>query len=164
MTDDDVHADRYLIADEVMAEAGFDWYEVSNWATTEAARCLHNELYWRGADWWGAGPGAHSHVGGVRWWNVKHPGAYAAALASGRSPGAGRELLSDEDRRVERILLELRLREGCPLSLLRPDGRTASRRALSEGLLEPGPYDEGRAVLTLRGRLLADAVVRDLVD
>lgn len=93
---------------------------MSNWATSEAGRCLHNELYWRGADWWGAGPGAHSHVGGVRWWNVKHPGAYAAALAGGRSPGAGRELLSDEDRRVERILLELRLVDGVPLSLLAP--------------------------------------------
>ncbi|MDI1453867.1 radical SAM family heme chaperone HemW, partial [Streptomyces sp. ATE26] len=87
MTDDDVHADRYLIAEETLSAAGFDWYEVSNWATSESGRCLHNELYWRGADWWGAGPGAHSHVGGVRWWNVKHPGAYAAALAEGRSPG-----------------------------------------------------------------------------
>ncbi|MGW6744397.1 radical SAM family heme chaperone HemW [Streptomyces sp. NPDC055025] len=164
MTDDDEHADRYLIADAVLAEAGFSWYEVSNWATSEAARCLHNELYWRGADWWGAGPGAHSHVGGVRWWNVKHPGAYAAALAEGRSPGAGREILSAEDRRVERVLLELRLSAGCELSLLRPDGLTASRRALADGLLEPLPYERGRAVLTLRGRLLADAVVRDLVD
>lgn len=164
MTDDDVHADRYLIADEVMAQAGYDWYEVSNWATSEAGRCLHNELYWRGADWWGAGPGAHSHVGGVRWWNVKHPGAYAAALAEGRSPGAGRELLSEEDRRVERILLELRLVDGVPLSLLAPAGLAASRRALSDGLLAPAPYEAGRAVLTLRGRLLADAVVRDLVD
>lgn len=164
MTDDDVHADRYLIADEVLGNAGFSWYEVSNWATSESGRCLHNELYWRGADWWGAGPGAHSHVGGVRWWNVKHPGAYAGALAGGGSPGAGREVLSDEDRRVERILLELRLREGCPLSLLREAGLAASVRARDEGLLESGPYGEGRAVLTLRGRLLADAVVRDLVD
>jgi putative oxygen-independent coproporphyrinogen III oxidase len=164
MTDDDVHADRYLIADSALREAGFDWYEVSNWSTSEAGRCLHNELYWRGADWWGAGPGAHSHVGGVRWWNVKHPGAYAAALADSRSPGAGRELLSPEDRRVERVLLELRLSEGCPLDLLRADGLAAAGRALSDGLLEPGPYAEGRAVLTLRGRLLADAVVRDLVD
>jgi oxygen-independent coproporphyrinogen-3 oxidase len=103
-------------------------------------------------------------VGGVRWWNVKHPGAYAAALAAGKSPGAGRELLSDEDRRVERILLELRLLEGVPLELLKQDGLAASRRALREGLLAGGPYDAGRAVLTLRGRLLADAVVRDLVD
>ncbi|MFJ4413156.1 radical SAM family heme chaperone HemW [Streptomyces sp. NPDC088925] len=164
MTDDDEHADRYLIADELLAKAGFSWYEVSNWATSEPARCLHNELYWRGADWWGAGPGAHSHVGGVRWWNVKHPGAYAAALAEGRSPGAGRELLGEEDRRVERILLELRLSEGCPLDLLLPAGREAAARHLGDGLLDPGAYAKGAAVLTLRGRLLADAVVRDLVD
>ncbi|MFG2527832.1 radical SAM family heme chaperone HemW [Streptomyces sp. NPDC048516] len=164
MTDDDVHADRYLIADERLAAAGFTWYEVSNWATTDAARCRHNELYWTGDDWWGAGPGAHSHVGGVRWWNVKHPGAYAQALSEGRSPGAGRELLSDEDRRVERILLELRLADGCPLDILAPAGARAASSALADGLLQPGPYEAGRAVLTLRGRLLADAVVRDLVD
>ncbi|MER0246146.1 radical SAM family heme chaperone HemW [Streptomyces sp. HSW2009] len=164
MTDDDVHADRYLIAEETLTAAGFAWYEVSNWATTEAGRCRHNELYWRGADWWGAGPGAHSHVGGVRWWNVKHPGAYAQALTEGRSPGAGREVLAAEDRRVERILLELRLSEGCPLDILAPAGASAAARALSDGLLEPAPYARGRAVLTLRGRLLADAVVRDLVD
>ncbi|MYS21532.1 oxygen-independent coproporphyrinogen-3 oxidase [Streptomyces sp. DvalAA-14] len=164
MTDDDVHADRYLIADERLAAAGFSWYEVSNWATTPAGRCTHNELYWTGADWWGAGPGAHSHVGGVRWWNAKHPGAYAQALAEGRSPGAGREILTAEDRRVERILLELRLSAGCPLDLLAAAGSAAAARAVRDGLLEPGPYGEGRAVLTLRGRLLADAVVRDLVD
>ncbi|KAF4407036.1 radical SAM family heme chaperone HemW [Streptomyces lycii] len=164
MTDDDEHADRYLIAEERLTAAGFGWYEVSNWATTEAGRCRHNELYWRGADWWGAGPGAHSHVGGVRWWNVKHPGAYAQALAEGRSPGAGRELLGEEDRRVERILLELRLADGCPLGLLAPAGLRAAGRAVADGLLAPEPYERGRAVLTLRGRLLADAVVRDLVD
>ncbi|BCK71310.1 coproporphyrinogen III oxidase [Streptomyces glebosus] len=164
MTDDDVHADRYLITEERLAAAGFTWYEVSNWATTDAARCRHNELYWTGADWWGAGPGAHSHVGGVRWWNVKHPGAYAQALSEGRSPGAGRELLSAEDRRVERILLELRLVDGCPLEILAPAGARAAARALADGLLEAAPYEAGRAVLTLRGRLLADAVVRDLVD
>ncbi|MFK0168094.1 radical SAM family heme chaperone HemW [Streptomyces sp. NPDC090306] len=164
MTDDDVHADRYLIAEEMLGAAGLHWYEVSNWAAAPDARCLHNELYWRGADWWGAGPGAHSHVGGVRWWNVKHPGAYAAALAAGRSPGAGRELLTDEDRRVERVLLELRLVEGAPLDLLRPDGLAASRRAVAGGLLDPVRHEQGSAVLTLRGRLLADAVVRDLVD
>ncbi|MEU5641673.1 radical SAM family heme chaperone HemW [Streptomyces milbemycinicus] len=164
MTDDDAHADRYLIAEEMLSAAGFRWYEVSNWATSDAGRCRHNELYWRGADWWGAGPGAHSHVGGVRWWNVKHPGAYAQALSEGRSPGAGREVLTDEERRVERILLELRLAEGCPLDLLAPAGAAAAARAVADGLLEPEPYGAGRAVLTLRGRLLADAVVRDLVD
>ena len=164
MTDDDVHADRYLMTEQALLAAGFSWYEVSNWATSDAGRCLHNELYWRGADWWGAGPGAHSHVGGVRWWNVKHPGAYAQALGDGRSPGAGREVLSQEDRRVERILLELRLVEGCELSLLKPAGLAAAEKAVRGGLLEDGPYAQGRAVLTLRGRLLADAVVRDLVD
>ncbi len=166
MTDDDVHADRYLQTEEAMTAAGLDWYEVSNWAAADdpAARCRHNELYWTGADWWGAGPGAHSHVGGVRWWNVKHPGGYAQALAAGRSPGAGREVLSSEDRRVERIMLELRLAEGCPLDLLAPAGAEAAHRAREEGLLEAEAYARGRAALTLRGRLLADAVVRDLVD
>jgi oxygen-independent coproporphyrinogen-3 oxidase len=164
MTDDDEHADRYLIADERLSAAGFGWYEVSNWATAQAARCRHNELYWTGADWWGAGPGAHSHVGGVRWWNVKHPGAYAQALAESRSPGAGREVLGAEDRRVERILLELRLSAGCPLDLLTDTGARAAARAVGDGLLEPAAHAAGRAVLTRRGRLLADAVVRDLTD
>ncbi|MFJ1756865.1 radical SAM family heme chaperone HemW [Kitasatospora sp. NPDC088134] len=164
MIDDDVHADRYLMADQALAAAGYSWYEVSNWATTPEGRCRHNELYWTGADWWGAGPGAHSHVGGVRWWNAKHPAAYAQALAEGRTPALGREVLADEDRRVERILLELRLAEGCPLDLLTAAGRAAADRALADGLLEPVPYAAGRAALTLRGRLLADAVVRDLVD
>ncbi|MFJ8440589.1 radical SAM family heme chaperone HemW [Kitasatospora griseola] len=164
MIDDDVHADRYLMAEQALAAAGYSWYEVSNWATTPEGRCRHNELYWTGADWWGAGPGAHSHVGGVRWWNAKHPAAYAQALAEGRTPALGREVLAGEDRRVERILLELRLIEGCPLDLLTDTGRRAADRALADGLLEPGPYALGRAALTLRGRLLADAVVRDLVD
>ncbi len=164
MTDDDVHADRYLMAEEALTRAGFHWYEVSNWATTPAAHCRHNELYWRGADWWGAGPGAHSHVGGVRWWNVKHPGAYAQTLADSRSPGAARELLTPEDRRIERILLELRLSAGCPLTLLNPTGTTAATQAVTAGLLDPDAHANGQAVLTLRGRLLADAVVRDLVD
>ncbi|MFI1381051.1 radical SAM family heme chaperone HemW [Embleya sp. NPDC020886] len=162
MPDDDVLADRYLMADEAFSGAGLGWYEVSNWAADDAARCRHNELYWTGADWWGAGPGAHSHVGGVRWWNVRHPAAYAQRLAAGVSPGQGRELLTAEDRRVERILLELRLAEGVPLSLLAEVGRKAADRAAGDGLLEP--LGSGRAVLTLRGRLLADAVVRDLVD
>jgi putative oxygen-independent coproporphyrinogen III oxidase len=153
--DDDVLADRYLLAEQALSELG--WYEVSNWGEP----CRHNLGYWRGGDWWGIGPGAHSHVGGVRWWNVKHPTAYAERLRAGLSPGAGRELLSDEDRRVERILLEVRLREGLPLDLLRPAGLAAAQRHAADGLLV---LDPDRARLTLRGRLLADAVVRDLVD
>jgi oxygen-independent coproporphyrinogen-3 oxidase len=152
--DEDVLADRYLMADEALA--GLEWYEVSNWGEP----CRHNVGYWTGGDWWGVGPGAHSHVGGVRWWNAKHPATYAAKLAEGTSPGAGRELLTDEDRRVERILLEVRLRSGLPLDLLEPAGLAAARRYDGDLL----SIDGGRAVLTTRGRLLADAVVRDLVD
>jgi oxygen-independent coproporphyrinogen-3 oxidase len=162
MPDDDVSADRYLMADAMLGEAGFAWYEISNWATSIEARCRHNLLYWRGADWWGVGPGAHSHVGGTRWWNAKHPAAYASRLASGVSPGHAREVLSEADQVVERLMLELRLVSGFPLAEVGRKARPAVARALADGLLDPGPFREGRAVLTLRGRLLADAVVRDL--
>ncbi|HZP51473.1 radical SAM family heme chaperone HemW [Actinocrinis sp.] len=162
--DDDVHADRYVIADEMLTAAGYGWYEVSNWAVSEDARCRHNLLYWNGADWWGVGPGAHSHVAGTRWWNVKHPAAYAQRIAAGQSPGHARELLAGEDRRIERILLELRLIDGLDLALLSPQARAAAGRALGDELLEPLPFADGHAVLTLRGRLLADALVRDLTD
>ncbi|GAA1625254.1 radical SAM family heme chaperone HemW [Actinoplanes couchii] len=159
--EDDVAADRYLAAEAALTEAGFEWYEVSNWSRGgDAGRCRHNMLYWTGADWWGLGPGAHSHVGGVRWWNVKHPSAYAKKLSSGLSPGHARELLSGDDRHMEDVMLRVRLREGIPLN--RVDA-TGAARALADGLLEPGAYDDGRLVLTLRGRLLADAVIRDVL-
>jgi oxygen-independent coproporphyrinogen-3 oxidase len=163
MPDDDVLADRYVIADEVLGAAGFEWYEVSNWARTAAARSRHNLLYWTGGDWWGIGPGAHSHVGGVRWWNVKHPKEYAARLEEGTSPAAARESLTDDQRRVERVLLELRLRDGLSLGLLDAAGLTAATRAADDGLLEPSALADGLGRLTLSGRLLADAVVRDLL-
>jgi oxygen-independent coproporphyrinogen-3 oxidase len=162
--DDDDLADRYLLADEVLAAAGFEWYEVSNWAHGADQRARHNEGYWRGHDWWGFGPGAHSHVGGTRWWNVRHPTAYAGRLAAGASPAHAREVLTDGQRRVEQLLLGIRLREGHPLADLAPAGRAAAGRAVDDGLLEPAAHADGRAALTLRGRLLADAVVRDLVD
>ncbi|MGH3624393.1 MAG: radical SAM family heme chaperone HemW, partial [Sciscionella sp.] len=107
--EEDVLAERYELIDDTLAAAGLRWYEVSNWAASDAARCRHNLGYWTGGDWWGAGPGAHSHVGGVRWWNVKHPARYAAELAAGRSPAAAREVLAESDRRTERVMLELRL-------------------------------------------------------
>jgi putative oxygen-independent coproporphyrinogen III oxidase len=160
---DDVAADRYLAAEAALTAAGFGWYEVSNWATTPAGRCRHNLLYWTGGDWWGLGPGAHSHVGGVRWWNVKHPSAYGRRLADGVSPGHGREILSAEDRHVEDVMLRVRLADGLPLAVLDEVGLAGAGKALAEGLLELGPYQKGLIVLTLRGRLLADAVVRDLL-
>ncbi|MDG4789257.1 radical SAM family heme chaperone HemW [Micromonospora sp. WMMD1102] len=161
--DDDVAADRYLAAEAELSGAGFSWYEVSNWARTPAAACRHNLLYWTGGDWWGLGPGAHSHVGGVRWWNVKHPSSYAARLGAGQSPGEGRELLSAGERHTEEVLLRVRLATGLPLAVLDEPGRAGATRARENGLLDGAAYDAGRAVLTLRGRLLADAVVRDLL-
>ncbi|MFT4288265.1 radical SAM family heme chaperone HemW [Nocardioides sp.] len=151
-------ADKYLLADERLTAAGLRWYEVSNWATGPEARCRHNVLYWTGADWWGVGPGAHSHVGGVRWWNVKHPTAYAARLGAGVSPAQAREELGEEDRRVERVLLELRLATGLPLDVL--DDPVLAQRPVADGL---AVIDGDRLALTRRGRLLADAVVRDLL-
>lgn len=162
MPDDDVAAERYLMADELLAGAGFAWYEVSNWATSEAGQCRHNLLYWTGGDWWAVGPGAHSHVGGTRWWNVKHPAAYAQRLAGGVSPAHAREELTEADRRVERLMLELRLSSGFPLADVDPSVRTAVAQALGTGLLQPEPFKRGRMVLTLQGRLLADALIRDL--
>ena len=162
--DDDLLADRYAQADETLSRSGYAWYEVSNWARGVSARSRHNRLYWTGADWWGVGPGAHSHVGGVRWWNVKHPALYAARLHAGVSPAQAREVLGDRSRRLERLLLGLRLREGLALGELSPSGKDAASRAMTYGLLERQAHAEGRAVLTLRGRLLADAVVRDLAD
>jgi putative oxygen-independent coproporphyrinogen III oxidase len=161
MTDDDDLADKYLLAEERLSAAGYAAYEVSNWARGQDHRCRHNLAYWRGHDWWGAGPGAHSHVGGVRWWNVKHPAAYAARLARGSSPAHARELLAPEDRRVERVLLELRLADGLDLEVLTPTERRRVPDLLARGL---GAVSGDRLVLTLEGRLLADGVVRDLLD
>jgi oxygen-independent coproporphyrinogen-3 oxidase len=161
MPDEDDLADKYQLTDDRLAAAGYGWYEVSNWARTEAAWCRHNLGYWRGADWWGAGPGAHSHVGGVRWWNVKHPAAYADRLGTGASPAHAREELDDETRRVERVLLELRLIEGLDLGVLDTAGREAVPGVVERGLAR---IDEGRLVLTQQGRLLADGVVRELLS
>ncbi|HEX9041415.1 MAG TPA: radical SAM family heme chaperone HemW [Trebonia sp.] len=160
--DDDAMADRYQIADELLGAAGFTWYELSNWAASDKAQCRHNLLYWTGGNWWGFGPGAHSHVGGVRWWNVKHPTAYAARLAAGRSPAAARERLTASEQRMEEIMLRVRLAEGLPLSLLTAAALAGTERMLAMSLIDRAAHAAGRLVLTLRGRLLADAVIRDL--
>ncbi|MDQ2880260.1 MAG: radical SAM family heme chaperone HemW [Actinomycetota bacterium] len=159
--DDDVLAERYEQLDTALSAAGLHWYEVSNWATSAESRCRHNLGYWAGGNWWGIGPGAHSHVGGVRWWNVKHPARYAAVLEAGCSPAAGREVLSSGERYTEQVMLRVRLAAGLPLEVLDAPGRVAADRAIADGLLTAIPDD--RLVLTRRGRLLADAVVRNLL-
>ena len=161
--DDDVAADRYLAAEATLSQAGLSWYEVSNWARGPAHQCRHNLRYWTGGNWWGLGPGAHSHIGGVRWWNVKHPATYADRLAAGRSPGQGREVLTPAQRYTERVMLELRLATGLPLAVLEEAGRHAAEQAVDDGLLSAAGHAAGRAVLTTRGRLLADAVTARLL-
>jgi putative oxygen-independent coproporphyrinogen III oxidase len=158
--DDDVLAARYERIDARLADAGLSWYEVSNWAK-EGAECRHNLGYWDGGDWWGAGPGAHGHVGGVRWWNVKHPARYADQLAAGELPVADSEQLTAEDRHMERVMLTLRLRSGLPVSRLRASEITAAEQAVADGLLS---RVGDRLVLTDRGRLLADGVIRDILS
>ena len=171
--DPDDQADKYLLADELLGEAGYRWYEISNWALDPqdrgVHRARHNMAYWRDQDWWGAGPGAHSHVAGVRFWNAKHPAAYAQRLASGVSPSVGREEPDAEARFLERVMLGVRLAEGLETSVLdaAPDGgaraRTEIAAMIAEGLLDGRAAVAGRLVPTLQGRLLDDAIVRRLV-
>jgi len=167
MPDDDVLAARYEMLDARLSEAGLTWYEVSNWAAADAAglpraeaACRHNEAYWRSDDWWGIGPGAHSHVGGVRWWNQKHPATYAASLADGALPIGGSEILSDDDRHTETVMLALRMREGLPAAALTAAERARAELVIADGLLTRAGQ---RYVLTDRGRLLADGVIRDIL-
>jgi oxygen-independent coproporphyrinogen-3 oxidase len=149
------------MAEERLTAAGHTAYEVSNWSTSPATRCRHNLGYWRGHHWWGIGPGAHSHVAGVRWWNVKHPRAYASRLAAGLSPCQAREVLSPEQRRVERVLLELRLADGLRTSVL----TTAEQERIGDLLTRRlAVLEDGLLILTTTGRLLADGVIRDLLD
>lgn len=176
MPEDDDEAAKYEMADAALAGAGYEWYEISNWAKP-GFECRHNRAYWLDWDWWGAGPGAHSHLGDVRLWNVKHPLAWAGQVASGRLPVAGHEVIDAESRELERVMLGVRLREGLELATCGRTGeddgeagRTPARLVpvvaglVADGLLDPAAALAGRAVLTLRGRLMADTVTRALTD
>lgn len=158
MPGEEVVVDRFDTADRVLADAGLHWYETCSWAVDEAARSRHNLGYWTGGDWWGAGPGAHSHIGGVRWWNALHPRTWASHLDAGRSPAAGREQPTADARELERVMLGLRLADGVALADLTDAGRAAASSKVADGLLERDAHAEGRAVLTRLGRLLADPV------
>ena len=167
--DEDLQADKYELADAMLKAAGYGWYEVSNWAKTDSEtdnRSAHNISYWQSQDWWGYGPGAHSHVGGVRWWNVKHPSAYSAKLAEGISPAAGRETLDDRTRLEERILLEIRFESGLSVDqakAVNPDAGKLIAGFIADELVDPGSALRGTLKLTLKGRLLADSLVRQLL-
>lgn len=159
--DDDIAAERYRIVDETLQAAGFGWYEVSNWAQP-GGECRHNILYWHNHDWWGVGPGAHSHINGMRWWNHKHPATWARALATGENPIADSEVVDAAGQAVERVMLGLRLREGIPTTTLTAEVADRVGVFAAQGLLDASALQHGRLVLTDSGRLLADAVIRDL--
>ena len=163
---DDDHADKYEIAEQMIAAAGFDWYEICNWSKSAATVSRHNLAYWRSNDWWGYGPGAHSHVGGTRWWNVKHPSAYAERLAASESPALARENLDASAKVTERVLLELRLREGISIDYIKSINSQAAKpisHFIADGMVNAEDAIRGQLTLTLKGRLLTDALVRDLL-
>ncbi|MFM5968710.1 MAG: radical SAM family heme chaperone HemW [Micrococcales bacterium] len=164
--DEDLQADKYELADQLLERAGFAWYEVSNWAKSPEQRSRHNLSYWQSQDWWGYGPGAHSHIGGTRWWNVKHPSAYVQRLSALTSPAHSREVLGDDVRAEERILLEIRTVDGLAVELAKQVNPNASRviaQAIADQLIDAKAALQGLLLLTLKGRLLADALVRDLI-
>lgn len=164
MPDDDDLADRYERIDAALSQIGFSWYEVSNWAKP-GGQCRHNMLYWRDGNWWGAGPGAHSHLDGTRFYNVKHPARYAATISGGELPIKDSEGLTAEDRHTEKIMLGLRLAEGIDANLLGEDELDKARRQAEAGMVEFVSVDGGQRIqLTNRGRLLADAIIVDILS
>ncbi|KAA9226608.1 coproporphyrinogen III oxidase [Corynebacterium amycolatum] len=164
MPDDDDLADRYERIDAALSQAGFSWYEVSNWAKP-GGQCRHNMLYWRDGNWWGAGPGAHSHLDGTRFYNVKHPARYAATISGGELPIKDSERLTAEDRHTEKIMLGLRLAEGIDANLLGENELGKARRQAEAGMVEFVSVDGGQRIqLTNRGRLLADAIIVDILS
>lgn len=161
--DDDEMADKYRIIDERFNQAGFHWYELSNWANSLDARSRHNQVYWNGGDWWGVGPGAHSHLDGKRWWNIKNPISYMNALDNDLTIIAGEETLNESAKSDERIMLGIRLREGIARDELKKIQEEVVARYIASEAVDQSAWDMGRLTLTLKGRLIADRIVRDLV-
>ena len=158
---DDVAASRYELIDQQLSSAGFEWYEVSNWAKP-GGECKHNLNYWHNQDWIGIGPGAHAHINGLRTWMIKHPAAWAAQVDQNEEPIDGSEVLSATEIANENIMLGLRLRDGIELATLSPAGIEQANEAVTQGLLYSDLFTLGRLVLTPKGRLLADGLVSRL--
>ena len=161
--DDDLMAEKYLMADMRFHEAGLNWYELSNWSRP-GSEARHNVAYWQGANWWGAGPGAHSHIDGKRWWNVKHPNAYRERIEASLSPELAHEILTAEEKELEKVLLAIRMPRG-----LERDEFTGRQTTVLNSYRESGAFEEsdwaaGFITLSQRGRLIADAIVRDLAS
>ncbi len=175
--DPDIQAEKYEMTDSLLKAAGYEWYEISNWARREDTEKLpsaqipdatylanvsrHNLAYWRDWNWWGIGPGAHSHLGQVRWWNQKHPRAYAGRVAAGDLPVQDGEVVAAASRELERIMLGLRTASG--VKRLTPEEKTRLSQLVAAGYLNAEAAKNSQAVLTLRGRLMADYVTRELL-
>ena len=163
LPDANLQADMYEEADRAFESMGLSWYELSNWSSSDSTVSRHNMAYWLNQDWWGFGAGAHSYLNGRRWWNVKHPAAYATRVMQGLSPEQDGEYPNPEQSQLEKVLLATRLKSGLPVSELDESVRSEVVRLVADGLIEPiGSLPTDRVVLTLQGRLLADAVVRRL--
>jgi len=162
MPDDDQTADKYLLADEKFSAAGFDWYELSNWAKPGSA-CRHNMAYWNGDNWWGLGAGAHSHISGRRFWNVKHPAAYTQKVLESGNPMQDQEILTAEEARSEEIMLQIRLVDGIARASLSEGEAKSLPTFLVEGYLLSSAWEQGRIVLSKTGRLMADRIVREIL-
>lgn len=160
--DDDETAEKYLIADEAFTQAGMNWYELSNWSKA-GSYSRHNMAYWIGSNWWGVGPGAHSHIDGRRWWNVKHPTAYRERIEKNRSPMQEEEFLSTDEIARERIMLLMRIPNGLHTGDFTSEQIEILDRYLASGDVDRQSWSAGSLTLTRKGRLIADLIVRDLV-
>ena len=160
--DDDLAAEKYLLADKEFTAAGFQWYELSNWAKPESLS-KHNLAYWLGENWWGAGPGAHSHLNGKRFWNVKHPNLYKEKIQSNLSPIADSEVLEEIQIASEKLMLSLRLPSGVEKESLNQDQISELSDYVESGHLDLLNWNQGRATLTLEGRLIADQILRQIL-
>lgn len=160
--DDDLVADKYLIADKAFKEAGFEWYELSNWSKP-GSESKHNMAYWNGDNWWGAGPGAHSHLNGKRFWNVKHPNLYKERIQNKQSAVADSEVLKKDQIESERLMLLLRLPSGIEKQTLNQIQLSELSEFVESGHLDRANWNQGRASLTLNGRLIADRILRKIL-
>lgn len=160
--DDDLTAEKYLVADKAFTAAGFEWYELSNWAKSGSSS-KHNLAYWLGDNWWGAGPGAHSHLNGKRFWNVKHPNLYKERVLANQSPVADSEVLEELQIESERLMLSLRLPSGVDKQSLNELQLAELSSYVESGHLDQANWNQGRATLTLDGRLIADRILRQIL-
>ena len=162
MPDDDETAEKYRMADDSFSQAGFTWYELSNWARP-GGECRHNIAYWQNSEWWGLGPGAHSHIENSRWWNVKHPNTYRAKITANETPIQEREELSLDNQRTENLMLAIRMKAGIALKNLSEEQCVAAQKYVVSEHLDLEKWERGALVLTQSGRLIADRIVRELL-